>query len=132
MTSVDAEIEKAKEEESKTRKEQEDINMEDLLEEVNDPDNPIPTIEGFGPRGSSKKKKKKKTKSTEDDDEDSDKDSDEDSDDDDNDEDNDIEEEEDVYPDLINHDEIRKGRGLTTGKCISWTKVGSYRKRPVV
>jgi hypothetical protein len=60
MTSVDAETKKVKEKELKAKKEQEDINIKDLLKEVNSPDKLILTIKGFSLKGSFKKKRKRK------------------------------------------------------------------------
>jgi hypothetical protein len=118
MTSVDAEIKKVKEKELKAKKEQEDINIKDLLKEVNSPDKLILTIKGFSLKGSFKKKKK--IKLIEDNNKDSDKDSKKDNNNDNDDKDNNIKEEkEDIYLNLINYNKIRKRRGLIKGKCIS-------------
>ena len=48
------------------------------------------------------------------------------------DKDNDTDEEEHIYPDLINKDEMKKGLGLTSGICIGWMKVGREGKRPII
>ncbi|KAH6704331.1 hypothetical protein DL95DRAFT_472384 [Leptodontidium sp. 2 PMI_412] len=117
MSGVDAEIERAKEEETNARKELEDIEMEDLSEEpqAHDPDNPIRTTEGSDLSGPPEARNRSADEDTDEEEEGDEE-----------------EEEENAYPDLISHDEIRRGLGLTGGECLGWTKAGPYGKRAVV
>jgi hypothetical protein len=47
-------------------------------------------------------------------------------------EDEDEEDEEKEYPNLMNHEEMKKVFGIASGVCKGWTKVGASGKRPVV
>ena len=139
----DTEMQDAETEEKRLEQEAKDIDMEDVTEvrEV-DPDKPEKTVEASQPESSSGGKKSKtstKTKRSKKPSGDGDdsggsgsSDGSGDSDDGDESDGDDTDEEEDVYPDLLNHAELKKGLGLTSGICKGWTKVGREGKRPVI